>query len=312
MLLNVVKLRYADTPIFLEVASIVNQYALEGELNAGGSIRSGGGILGDSVTIGGRAIYSDRPTITYSPLVGKKFMESLLTPIPPDGFLSLVQAGWPVNIMFRLCVSAINGIYNGSDRRLFRREADPAFGRLLEALERIQKSGSLGIRIVRKKGEKKSVLFFRRNPNNILAKDVATVMELLGLDPKAQDFSIEYGSIAKDNKEIAILTRSMLDITSELAAHVEVPPTHIEENRAIPGTFDTEEDIEGANIRVWIRSSIKEPTDAFVAVKYRDHWFFINDRAYRSKRVFTFLLLLLTLTETGAPEKAPVLTIPTG
>jgi len=311
MLLNVVKLRYADTPIFLEVSSIVNQYALEGELDAGAGFNSGGGILGDSITVGGRARYSDRPTITYSPLVGRKFMESLLTPIPPDGFFSLVQAGWPIHIMFRLCVSAINGIYNGSARKLFHREEDPEFGRLLKALERIQKSGSLGMRIVRKKGEKKSVLFFRRKLSDSLVKDVDTVRELLGLDPKAQKFSLEYGAIAKDSGEIAILTRSMLDITAELAAYVDIPLKHIAENRAIPGTFDMEKDVDELNVRARIRSSIEEPTDAFVAVRYRDHWFYIDDRAYRSKRVFSFLLFLFTLAETGAPDKAPVLTIPT-
>jgi len=241
MLLNVVKLRYADIPIFLEVSNIVNQYALEGEIDAGALINSGG-VAGDSVTIGGRAKYSDRPTITYSPLFGKKFVGSLLSPIPPDELLSLVQAGWPVNLMFRLCVTAINGIYNGSARILMRREADPAFDCLLEALERIQKSGSLGIRIVRKKGEKKSLIFFRQKLIDSLAKDVSAIMELLDLDPKAEDFNLEYGSISKNTREIAILTRSMLDITAELSAYVNIPPIHIEENRAIPGVFDMKDD----------------------------------------------------------------------
>ena len=32
MLLNIVKIRYGDAPIFLDVASIINQYSLETEL----------------------------------------------------------------------------------------------------------------------------------------------------------------------------------------------------------------------------------------------------------------------------------------
>ena len=34
MLLNIVKLRYGDTPVFLEVVSIINQYSLEGKVTS--------------------------------------------------------------------------------------------------------------------------------------------------------------------------------------------------------------------------------------------------------------------------------------
>lgn len=58
-----------------------------------------------------------------------------------------------------------------------------------------------------------------------------------------------------------------------------------------------------------IRSSIEEPTDAFVKVRYRDHWFFIDDREFQSKRAFTFLMVLFTLSETGQKLQQPILTI---
>jgi hypothetical protein len=37
MLLNIVKIRYADAPVFLEVTSIISQYALETEFQASAS-----------------------------------------------------------------------------------------------------------------------------------------------------------------------------------------------------------------------------------------------------------------------------------
>lgn len=46
MLLNIIRLRYGDTPIFLEVGSIVNQYILEQELAGSANLRSGD-LLGD-------------------------------------------------------------------------------------------------------------------------------------------------------------------------------------------------------------------------------------------------------------------------
>ena len=61
-----------------------------------------------------------------------------------------------------------------------------------------------------------------------------------------------------------------------------------------------------------VQSSHKKPADAFVAIHYRDHWFWIDDRDLPSKRVFTFLMFLLTLAETGSPGQAPLITVPAG
>jgi hypothetical protein len=42
--------------------------------------------------------------------------------------------------------------------------------------------------------------------------------KLLGLDPEASEFSIVYGSVAANDKEIAILTRSVLEIITDLSS----------------------------------------------------------------------------------------------
>ena len=50
---------------------------------------------------------------------------------------------------------------------------------------------------------------------------------------------------------------------------------------------------------VQIHSSGSKPSDASVAVAYRGHWFWIDDRDLRSKRAFAFMLMLFTLSDTG-------------
>jgi hypothetical protein len=310
MLFNIVKIRYGDTPIFLETSSVVNQYALETEVNAGADFSSG--LLGDIYTVGGRGKYADRPTITYSPLTGQKLSQSLISPIPPDELLGLIQGGWRVDLLLRTCVTAINGHFNSSSVQMARRVADPKFLQLVDVLDRIQDAGGMGMRFIKRDGEKKAVAFFRRDYNEILEKDVLLALKLLGLDPEAKEYNLVYGSFQQNDKEIAVLTRSMLGISAELAAHVDVPTNDIIENRASSGAFDATDTISEKRSRVIIKSSVDEPDDAFVSIHYRDHWFYIDDTDFRSKRLFSFLLFLFTLAETGTPGKAPVLTIPTG
>jgi hypothetical protein len=52
------------------------------------------------------------------------------------------------------------------------------------------------------------------------------------------------------------------------------------------------------------------PDDAFAAVEYRGHWFWIDDRDLRSKRALSLLMLFFSLTETGGAPGAPLVTIP--
>ena len=87
-LLNIVKLRYADMPIFLEVAQVIAGYQLQSAI--GGSFTAGNftaGIIGP-VTAAGSAnaagTYTDRPTVIYSPLTGVDFLKRLMTPISAE------------------------------------------------------------------------------------------------------------------------------------------------------------------------------------------------------------------------------------
>ncbi|MCD6174426.1 MAG: hypothetical protein J7K65_01490 [Planctomycetes bacterium] len=61
-----------------------------------------------------------------------------------------------------------------------------------------------------------------------------------------------------------------------------------------------------------VQSTKEAPTDAFVTVQYRGYWFWIDDKDFQSKKVFSFLMFLFSLAETGTPPQAPVLTIPAG
>ena len=61
---------------------------------------------------------------------------------------------------------------------------------------------------------------------------------------------------------------------------------------------------------VRIHSATEAPTDAYTAVAYKGHWYWIDDTDIASKRTFTFLMILFSLAETGQSTAAPVVTVP--
>jgi hypothetical protein len=315
MLLNLVKLRYGDAPVFLDVVSVINQYGIEGSLGFSGSWAQNPQPPWPYTALYnwiGSGRYAERPTITYSPLGGEKFARSLMTPIPPAAILNFLQAGYPVDVVLRLAVHSVNGIrsrYGGGART---HEADPEFYTLVEKLRDIQRSGDIGLR-VRKTGEQTSTLVvFSRKPNPAIQAARTEVRNLLGLDPKSEEFSVVYGSLATNDKEIAILTRSMLEILIDLASYIEVPAASETERRTFP--TPAPEVVNGAPVAPLIRihSSPQSPADAFAAVPYHQDWYWIDDKDLASKRLFSFIMFLFTLTEIGDKQGAPIITVPVG
>jgi hypothetical protein len=317
MLLNMVKLRYSDTPVFLDIGQIVSGYTIQSTFSAAGSIFNTSsvvpGVPNSSIGLGAQGQFTDRPTITYSPLVGERFARSFMAPIPPAAILSLIQAGNPADIVLRLTVNVVNGIRNHSGGDLRARPADPEFYVLLERLRRIQRSGAVAMRVRRVEREEPAVfMIFSQKVDPSIAEDLRAVQQMLGLDPHSTEFRVVYSSVAANDKEIAILSRSILEILVDLSSFITVPEAHIADNRVGP-TGEPEVGPSGS-IRplIQISSSREQPANAFVAVPYQDYWFWIDNRDPLSKRLFSFLFFIFTLVETGGKETPTVIAIPTG
>jgi len=269
MLLNLVKIRYADAPVFLEVVSVINQYSLEGTV----ALNSPSwGTAGSNLTpaFGASGRYSDRPTISYLPMTGDKFARSLMTPIRPDALFFLIQANWPVKLIFRICVKSINGLRNHSGSLMFRHDSDPEFERVLDLLEKLQRSDAVGMRLrkAEKGGQPAAVMFFGGPDAEEMNAERVELKRLLGLSPDAKEFKIIYGALAQDDREFAILSRSMIEIMAEMAWQIEVPPEDVEEER-VPPSPETRE----VHRLVHIRSARERPGDSFASVKYRGHYY---------------------------------------
>ena len=79
----------------------------------------------------------------------------------------------------------------------------------------------------------------------------------------------------------------------------------------MPANVNEAESSGGFPPLIRVQSSIEKPEDTFVAVRYRNHWCWIDDLDFLSKRVFSFLMLLFMLIEASVGEKMPILTVPT-
>lgn len=310
MLFNMVKIRYGDAPVFMDVTSVISQYQVAGQINLGATINSNP--WNNTEVLGAMGQYVDRPTISFTPILGDKFARSLMAPIPPPAILSLMQAGYPVDLVFRMLVQEINGIRNRFGGEARARSADPEFYSLIEKMRKIQSDGAVGMRFKRKDKEEAAVLVFRGKRDPVTEALSMDVRKMLGLDPQTSEINVVYGTVPRDDKEIALQTRSLLEVIIDLSADIEVPAAHVQEQRVNP-THVEQVDARGMiPPLIRIRSSPEKPGDAFVSVPYRNYYFWIDDRDMRSKRIFSFLMFVFTLVETGDKGTAPIVTIPTG
>lgn len=302
-LLNVVRLRYADTPVFLEVTSIINSYSVGGRANASVEVPGGGGPI--PFQAGGEGSWSNTPTVTYQPLMGERFTKSLLQPVPPSALFQLLQGGWPADLVLGTVATSVNGKRNS----IAGVDAEPDFRRLVEALTRIQRSGGLSIRVDARQGGSAVIVIIRPGEaGSELSQDARAVQQMLGLEAGISQFDVVYGLFPKDRREIAVLSRSMLEIMLQLGYSIDVPATDMASGRVMPGQWKVGQ--AHATPLVSIKSGARAPADAYAAVPYHGNWYWIEDNDVVSKRTFTFLMILFSLAETGQSAAAPVVTVP--
>ena len=98
----------------------------------------------------------------------------------------------------------------------------------------------------------------------------------------------------------------------EYAAYIDVPASDIFDGRVLANKQESAATEARFPPLIRVRSETSKPDDAFVAVPYRDHWFWIDDRDIHSKAMFHFLMTLFSFTERGESDQvAPVITVPT-
>lgn len=315
LLLNLVRLYYREPPYFLTVASVSTSHDLGVSTSASGTFpRRSPNTYGLDVG----ASYTEKPTVTYTPLHGDKFVKQLMRPVDANVILLLYHSGWSVSRIFRLLLQDLNDLPNAPSATGPTPSYEPRYKEFQEAcdlLRDLQKDGALDFYISQKQvGEQRVVSLemhieaaHREKPR------VKRLYELLKLNPARQRFPLESGISAESEESIKVITRSLIACFFYVSQSVQPPADDIRKGRVTQtlradGTpFDWQQVTRGL---MTIRSSSLPPSNAFVKVFYRGSWFYIDDSDLDAKSTFSLLMQLFALQAGDVKTTEPLLTLP--
>jgi len=320
LLSNIVRLRYNDTPFFLDLGSVVVQYGVESSANAGLAFGINNFFEGDadagSGSIGGGVTLSERPTVSYAPLQGESYARRLLTPIPLEVIWLLANSGWSVERLMILAVERLQGLVNAPTASGPHPQQAPQFAEFRELAgiaRRLQQRQVLSLSTQTNGGTQTLELRFDADRDPGSSGDLNRLRELLQLPPDAERMALgTLGAGSATSTQTGIRTRSMLGVLYLIANSIEVPAEHAQVGLARVATsgsqrFDWQQIFAGI---MEIRHSVTEPEYAFVRTRYRDHWFYIDDRDADAKATFGLVQLLFALQSTSGTGALPLLTLP--
>jgi len=373
LLRNIVRMRYNETPLDLNVSSIAAQYELNGGAEArpffaspnptnAGVFHPFSRVLPDATVSG-----ANRPTITLVPADNGDAVQRFLTPISAETLIFLFQTSWPVSTVVRLWVERINGVPNASSASGPPRCDVPDFARFRRVAELVQglrdrKLGTVhdedhftevggplpssavtasatveaaknGLEY-RPSGDGTSWALVRKERRLVVELNAAAVGDpdldelvgLLNLQPGRLRYEVVLApGILPDpllvpgppSADLRMSTRSTAQVYYFLANGVEVPCEHAAAGVARQAVgpdgvpFDSRAVTEGL-FTAHAYKGHKPPEAAFVAVKYRDYWYYIDDRDQESKATFALVLQLSRLDFARQQPAAPFLTLPVG
>ncbi len=331
MLLNIVRSRYLEVPVFLTVSSVLTQYEYEGGIGIGGFF----GISGDSTNVIGGTTdvitgdanlrFSERPTITYLPVEGQEFSAHLLSDIPADLIFGAAQAGWPIDVFMRVGIQRLGALENMSfgevaatgaqdTKTIFVRDLQKLkrFERMIQLIFILSDEEVIEVQQVTVNGQIERHLIIAETVSDDLRPLLDELKGLIGLSNRNRFRITDRVTNLRDD-EISIQTRSVMAMMEFMAKGVEVPPEHLEEGRVIDyGLQGSESDIARGPIPFRMRFSKQRPYNVFAAVRHQGYWYYIDHSDITSKRALSLIIILFRLQAPTPAGAAPILTLPTG
>lgn len=306
---NIVGLRYAESPSFLPVSSIIAAYSFDRTLTS--SIQGGTAVVGSTLSAGGTALYSNRPTFTFTPVKGEDFANGYIRPMAPSLVLPLAQSGVPIDLLMRIVVQSIGDLQNSAALSGKENAGTIGFYELIHCLRRLQLKGALTVRF--EHGEKANRVFLAIDPtrsdDRSVAADADQARKLLKVPASAKEIEVVYGAVPERGAAVGMVTRSITGILTELGAQIEVPDGDVQAKATFPTVKLLQVE---SRPTIVIHSGEKAPPDVYAEVAYRNRHFWIDPMDFDSKFAFSVVQNLIALAESSQNAKTPIVTIPAG
>jgi len=280
LLLNIVRQRYNDPVLFLDVTSISSGFSRGVNSSLLGAF--GSGSSNGVGTVGGN--YGENPYIFYAPNTGEKFVRQMLTPLDIGTVALVLQAGWSIERVLLLIGESTNN----------------QFFEVAESLRDLQRNGQLIIGLEPGEHEGELVMVLIVTPDAVESASYLLVCKAIGIACDGQPLRLRqaFGTPA-DSKTLALATRSLFSAIYYLSRHVDAPEADIKAGIVSPAPdFNSEQaGTTSALKRLFhIRSSESEPDSASVRVL----------------TTFALLSMLITLQSGDTKGITPLITLPSG
>jgi hypothetical protein len=214
--------------------------------------------------------YEDKPTITYQPLQGEKFVKSMLEQISLDVLLLLNNSGWSVERIFRLCVQDINGIRNALGASGPTPDYAPEYKDFLivaELMRTLQKRNLSNVEYELVDG--KSTLVFSLAKEALELPETLKLVEMLRLTLGKTEYPIRMNDVDHNPNTIRLRTRSVMGILYLLSQSVEVPQEDVRRGKLTTTKYEDGLPFNWSDLfsnLFQIKSSSEKPSDAFVSI----------------------------------------------
>ena len=310
MLMLAIHTRYGERSNLLAVSSVTANVSITTRASVEVGVGDAENFAGNLVPFGAGVIYEDNPTISYLPVGGEKHMRQLFSPIPIVVMAELLSRMTNPKPIYTALIWSVNGIHN-PDFLAPAVQPDPRFERFVTLMDTLTQAHRLHWIESEQPGAAFSIAIDRYSAG--YENEISELLSLLGLPPAADDsepvlIPVALALHGRKADGIGISTRSVWELVEVLSASVEVPKEDLENN--VAATYPPLGPV-GQGVRVRVTDT--KPDHAYVAVEYRDHWFYIDEGDQTTKAFFRIVggLLGVTIAESTVPGRAaPVLTVP--